>query len=318
MDRYNVDAAILTYKPGKKFLRLLYMLERQSIKPGKIIVINTGEGSFIGDEAFNEKHPLCEVRHIDKGEFDHGKTRNLAASLSGADFLIFMTQDAVPRNYRLVEELLKPMENEKVAVSYGRQLPDEKAGDIERYNRGFNYPPEERLKTREDIKTLGIKTIFCSDVCACYRKSFFDGQGGFTENIAFNEDMIYAYHALMKDRGIFYAAKAEVIHSHEYTALQQFKRNFDLGASQADHPEVFSRFKSEGEGKRLVKGCISYLYDNNKAYLIPGFILHCAARYAGFLLGKNYRHLKKEMILKITSDRAYWIKHFGMKDKGML
>ena len=79
MDRYNADAVILTFKPGKKFLRLLYMLERQTVKPGKIIVINTDEGSFIRDEAFNKKHPLLEIRHIDKGEFDHGKTRNLGA-----------------------------------------------------------------------------------------------------------------------------------------------------------------------------------------------------------------------------------------------
>ena len=77
-----------------------------------------------------------------------------------------------------------------------------------------------------------------------------------------------------------------MIHSHEYTTLQQFKRNVVLGASQGKHPEVFKCFKSEGEGKKLVKGCIDYLIKKKKPWLIPVFIIHCAARYSGFLTGK--------------------------------
>ena len=52
---------------------------------------------------------------------------------------------------------------------------------------------------------------------------------------------------------IAYAADAVVFHSHNYTALEQLRRNFDLAVSQADHPEVFAGISSEGEGIRLVK-----------------------------------------------------------------
>ncbi len=34
---------------------------------------------------------------------------------------------------------------------------------------------------------------------------------------------------------------------------QQFHRNFDLGVSQAEHPEIFEGVPSEGEGSGLVK-----------------------------------------------------------------
>ena len=98
--------------------------------------------------------------------------------------------------------------------------------------------------------------------------------------------MIFAYKAVKAGYGIYYASKARVIHSHEYTALQQFKRNIILGASQGMHPEVFKGLKSEGEGKKLVKGCISYLLRKRKPWLIPVFVIHCAARYSGFLFGK--------------------------------
>ncbi len=313
MEHSGIDVVILTFRPREQFLRLLDMLEKQTVKPGKIIIINTEEEQFTIGERVIREHPRCEVHHISKREFDHGGTRNYAAGFSGADFLIFMTQDAVPYDRNLLKELLGPMEEERVAISYARQLPSKSAGEIERYNRTFNYPPFSRLKTKEDIPKLGIKTIFCSDVCACYRRSVFDRLGGFTENVVFNEDMIFAFSAVMNGFGIYYASGAGVVHSHEYTFIQQFKRNFDLGASQSAHQEVFSKFKSEGEGKRLVKGCISNLLRKGRIDLIPVFIFHCAARYGGFLLGKNYRFLKPEIILKVTSDRAYWEKYFGMQ-----
>ena len=44
------------------------------------------------------------------------------------------------------------------------------------------------------------------------------------------------------------ARDAQVVHSHNYCALQQFHRNFDLAVSQTMHPEVFGGIRSESEG----------------------------------------------------------------------
>ena len=280
----SVDIVILSYKPDDRFLRLIQMLKKQTLSPERIIVINTEKKYFDYSEKL-KKLSGVELHNISEKEFNHGESRNLGAALSEAEFIIFMTQDAVPLDTELTRELLKPMEDPVVAVSYARQLPAKSAGEIERYNRSFNYPDGDRLKTERDFKELGIKTIFCSDVCACYRAALFDDIGGFVKT-DFNEDMIFAYQVIKKGYGIYYASKAKVIHSHEYTFIQQFKRNITLGASQGLHPEVFKGLKSEGEGKRLVKGCISHLLRKRKPWLIPVFILHCGARYSGFLLGK--------------------------------
>ena len=280
----SVDIVILTYKPDDRFLRLIQMLKKQTLTPGRIIIINT-EKSFFHFSDKLEKLSGIEIHNISEKEFNHGETRNLGAALSEAEFIIFMTQDAVPLDTGLTRELVKPMENPLVAVSYARQLPAKDAGEIERYNRSFNYPDGDRLKTGRDFKELGIKTIFCSDVCACYRAALFNDMGGFVKT-DFNEDMIYGYQVVKKGYGIYYASKARVIHSHEYTFVQQFKRNITLGASQGLHPGVFKDLKSEGEGKKLVKGCISHLIKRRKPWLIPVFVIHCMARYSGFLLGK--------------------------------
>ncbi|MCR4890656.1 MAG: glycosyltransferase, partial [Lachnospiraceae bacterium] len=242
MNNGFVDVVVLTYKPDMSFFDQIAILQRQTVRPNKILIMNTEEKylrSLLYGTRFMEENPNVEIHHVSKKEFNHGKTRNRAAQLSGADFLIFMTQDAMPVNENLIEELLKPMSDEKVAVSYARQLAGEEAGPIERYNRLFNYPEEDRVQTEADIAERGIKAFFCSDVCACYRKEVFERLGGFIRYTIFNEDMLYAYSAIRAGEKVFYASRAQVCHFHNYTAKQQYSRNFDLGVSHADHPEVF-------------------------------------------------------------------------------
>jgi len=97
-----------------------------------------------------------------------------------------------------------------------------------------------------------------------------------------------------------------VIHSHNYTNVQQFQRNFDLGVSQAEHPEVFAAYPSESEGKRMVKDVTVYLRNNHMSAGLPHFYMQCACKYAGYLLGKNYRRLPKKWVLAFTSNKEYW------------
>ena len=118
--------------------------------------------------------------------------------------------------------------------------------------------------------------------------------------------MIYAAGAVKKGYAVAYAADAQVFHSHNYTCGQQFHRNFDLGVSQADHPEIFADVPSEGEGKKMVLQTTSFLAKNKKGILIPYFYLQCFCRYAGFFLGKHYRGLPAFLIRECTSNPQYW------------
>ena len=288
----TADVVILTHKPSELFLDIIDRLEEQSLKPRKIIVMNTGEShmdDLLGRYPDRLKgYDNIEIHHITRDEFDHGGTRKRAAEYSDAAFLIYMTQDALPADERLVENLAAPFEGDgSIAVSYARQLPYESASPIEKYNRSFNYPEGDRKKTADDLDTLGIKAFFCSDVCACYRRDIYDSLGGHIEHTVFNEDMIYARGAIDAGYSIYYASDARVYHSHDYTPAQQYRRNVDLGRSQAEHPEVFGGITSYGEGKKLVKGCMSYLLKNGYWYMIPAFIAQCAGRYLGYRKGRR-------------------------------
>ena len=305
MENKTVDVIIPTYHPGKEFATLIKRLEKQSVPIHRIIVMNTEESMW--NKEWEKLSDVMEIHHLAKSEFDHGGTRAQAAELSDADVMIFMTQDAMPADRELLAELLKALEqDENIAAAYARQLPNAECSFVERYTRAFNYPDRSVVKTKKDMDQYGIKTFFCSNVCAAYKKDIYQKQGGFVRRTIFNEDMIYAGGLIQAGYGIAYAAEAKVIHSHNYNCMQQFHRNFDLGVSQAEHPEIFEGVPSEGEGMRLVKKTLSHLVRSGKIWLIPGFVMQCAGKYAGYLAGKNFRRLPKKFVLWCTMSPNYW------------
>lgn len=305
----RIDIIIPVYKPDTMFLTLIERLERQNIAVGQIIVMNTEQKYFdrlLYGTSFQKEHRNLVVKHLSKREFDHGKTRNIAVQHSDADYFIMMTQDAVPADEHLVEELIRQVRQDKVAVAYARQLAAETSSEIEKYARNFNYPDQEAVKTREDLGRLGIKTFFCSNVCAAYDRKIFDELGGFVKHTIFNEDMIYAAKAVEAGYGIAYAAKAKVFHSHDYTNMEQFHRNFDLGVSHAQHPEVFDGITAESEGIRLIKKSCIYLIRKGKPWLIIKLIWHSGCKYAGYFLGKRYQRFSRKMVIACSMNKDYW------------
>lgn len=305
MEKAKVDVIIPAYRPGKAFGLLLKRLTEQEYPPEKIIVMNTEEKFW--DKDWETQFPLVEVHHLKKEEFDHGGTRRRAAAMSGANIMVFMTQDALPQNKQMIGSLIRPiLENERVGAAYARQLPREDCRFLERYTRSFNYPAQSSVKRQEDVAVYGIKTYFCSNVCAAYDRKVYMKTGGFVEHAIFNEDMIYAAEMMKKGYAVAYAADARVIHSHNYTCLQQFHRNFDLGVSQGEHPDIFAEVPSEGEGLRLVKKSLAYLCRRGRIWLIPQLIGQSGCKYLGYFLGKRYQKLPRKFILLCTMNKAYW------------
>ena len=197
-------------------------------------------------------------------------------------------------------------EQPEIAAVYARQLPAADCNVIERFTRAFNYPDESRIKTAADLPALGIKTFFCSNVCAAYRRDVYEKQGGFIRHTIFNEDMIFAAGLIKAGYGVAYAAGATVVHSHNYSGLQQLHRNFDLAVSQADHPEAFEGIASEGEGIRMVKAAAAHLCGTGRFWLLPKLFWQSGCKYMGYLLGRRYRRLPAWLIRAITMNQRYW------------
>ncbi|NBL00172.1 MAG: hypothetical protein EOM50_19605, partial [Erysipelotrichia bacterium] len=115
------------------FNKTITALHVQTVK-SSMLLINSGNPISPGN---------FEVAKIDKTTFNHANTRNFALKYE-ADFYLFMTQDALPYDEHLIEELLKVFEDEEIVVSYARQIPYEDADAIEVFARTTNYPARSR------------------------------------------------------------------------------------------------------------------------------------------------------------------------------
>lgn len=305
----EVDVIIPVYKPGAEFVEVIEKLERQTVPVRRIILFNTEQkywNAFEYETPRRKRYENVRVYHISKREFDHGKTRREAVKKSATDIFVMMTQDAVPADEFLLERLIAPLAERDVAVSYAKQLPREEAGPVERFTREFNYPSKSCIKSAADIPEMGIKTFFCSNVCAAYRRDIYERLGGFARRAIFNEDMLYAAGCIKAGCRIAYAADARVIHSHQYTNKEQFHRNFDLGVSQAKHPEVFADVPSASEGIRLVKQTAAHLRQTGEGRQILPMYVTSIYKFLGYQLGKNYKRLSFRRIMKYTMNREYW------------
>ena len=242
--------------------------------------------------------------HIPAACYDHAFTRDMAARMCSTDIVVFMTMDALPSHSRMLENLCASFDDDDVWCAFARQLPGKEADTLERFTRSFNYPEQSRTARKSDIKRLGIKTFFCSNACAAYRMDRYIQLGGFKGPALFNEDMVFAGKVIENGGAVRYCASAMVYHTHNYTALKQFKRNFDLGVSQACNPGLFNMegTASESEGIKMITSVASSMAREGDIPGIFRLLSISAFKYAGYFLGKRFRKLPGFAVRRFTSN----------------
>lgn len=73
------------------------------------------------------------------------------------EIMILLTQDAIPADEHLIENLIKPFEDEEVCAAYGRQMADKKDNPVEAYTRIFNYPKKAGLRVKKICRSLELR-----------------------------------------------------------------------------------------------------------------------------------------------------------------
>lgn len=298
---------IPTLNAGAKWPEALLAISKQTLKPTKKIIIDSGSIDGTLDPALIEGF---EVVKIDKRDFDHGGTRQMAISLfPDADVYIFLTQDAILAAPNALENLVKPfIDDPSVGVAYGRQLPHKGAKALEAHPRLFNYPASPQLRSLTNVQQYGIKTISCSNSFAAYRKTAFQEAGGFPSGTILGEDVIAAGNILLNNWRLAYVSTAAVYHSHDYTIQEEFKRYFDIGVFHATNKWIFDHFgHAESEGLKYVKSELNYVVKHN-VLQIPKAILSIVAKWLGYKIGLLHSTLPTALSKKFSMHKAYWLK----------
>lgn len=281
----DVSVIIPTLNAEHEIEDLLAALERQSLRPMEILIVDSASDD--GTVPLVKMHEGIRLLQIERCDFNHGATRDMALRATTGDFVCFLTQDALPASDAYLERLVAPMVGDpSIALVSGRQLPKADARRFEQLVRGFNYPDSSSVRSKRDFKKYGINTFFASDTCSAYRRTAYLECGGF-EHVNTNEDMLMAARFVASGLKVAYEPGAEVYHSHNLTPSQQFARNRAVGMFLESHSDDLMHASEIGEGGRLVKTVSSQLLREGNLTEFIAFGVDCCARLLGNRAGRR-------------------------------
>jgi rhamnosyltransferase len=226
--------ALLTLNADPWLRELLDSVRRQKTDfEYEVLLIDSGSTDKTLE--ITAEYPEVRLHQIPNSEFGHGKTRNLAAQLSQADFMVYLTHDAVPAHDYWLTEMLRPFDlNPKVACVFGKQIPRfDCCPTVKRdiINLFASFGPDHFTMVAQANPILGGQASkdaigFFSDVNSAVRRDLLVGEIPY-RNINYAEDQ--AFGRDVTEAGLYkvYAPLGSVIHSHSYPPFKYLRRMYD-------------------------------------------------------------------------------------------
>jgi rhamnosyltransferase len=200
-------------------------LRAQRFTDWDLIVIDSGstDGSV---DLINQMKPAHFIQ-IQPHEYNPSRVMNLGMRLAESEVGIFLNADATPQGVDWLQPLVNALQDPKTAAVFGRQIPrpDCQAVFACDYDRCFG--PE-----RESASW----SHFFSMVSSGLRKDVWSRRG-FLESLQYAEDDEYTRWCRSNGYAVKYCPESVVMHSHNYSPEQAYKRSFgDARALAASWP----------------------------------------------------------------------------------
>ncbi|MCC6191164.1 MAG: glycosyltransferase family 2 protein [Anaerolineales bacterium] len=315
MSQPRLSIILLTLNGGQPLANTLDAIAAQDLAAGpsplpppEIVAIDSG--SRDGTLAVLRARGL-EPHRIPSEQFSHGGTRNLGARLAQGNWLIYLSQDAVPAHPRWLANLTRHLHDPQVAAAFGRQLPPAGMDPIGTFFLEQTYPPRafRHAPTPPGAERTSIQRIFFSNVNAAIRKEVW-ARCPFPEDLIMSEDQAFARAALAAGYSLVYDPEAGVTHGHRYSLPQLFRRQFDSGYSlrgiAGDSFAEVARL-----GLDYVWTEMRYLARGGHWAHLPYALLHEAVRSLGFAAGRNGHRLPDWLRPRLSLHSHYWTTRHG-------
>ena len=228
----RATVVILVKDGGPCLAELLARLDGQQLEGG-LEVLAVDSGSTDGSIAVLEAH-RARVVQVPPASFDHGGTRNLAASQAQGAIVVFLSQDAVPVDSGFVRALVEALEADaRLAGVFARQVPRAEADpltrrDLAAWVAARTEPRAVFLPGADGLAHLGPlerhRLLAFDDVASAVRREVLLAHP--FAPTRFGEDVEWAQRVLLLGFGIGYVPEAVVVHSHARTARGLFRRNY--------------------------------------------------------------------------------------------
>jgi glycosyltransferase involved in cell wall biosynthesis len=207
----NCSIVVRAYNEEKHLGRLLEGIRQQTIRDVEVILVDSGSSDSTASIAESFGARVVKIR---PDEFTFGRSLNLGVRAATRALIVIASAHIYPVYPDWLESLLRPFEDDKVALAYGKQRGPESARFSEQQIYHQWYPDASR--TRQE-------TAFCNNANAALRKSLW-AQNPYDETLTGLEDLAWAKWAKEQGYAIAYVAEAEVIHVHNETPHGVFNR----------------------------------------------------------------------------------------------
>lgn len=214
-----------SFNEGWSLRETLPALRAQEFANWELIVIDSGssDGSQELIRAFGPERFI----QIQPQEYNPSRVMNQGMRLARSGCGIFLNADATPQGTNWLRPLVEALLDPKTAAVFGRQVPrpDCQAVFACDYERCFG-PRRESARWEH----------FFSMVSSGLRKDIW-ARRGFLEKLQYAEDDEYTRWAKSSGYDVVYCPESVVMHSHNYTPAQAYKRSFgDARALAASWP----------------------------------------------------------------------------------
>ena len=221
---------------------------------------------------------------VEKKDFSHSLTRELAARNSEADIIVFISQDVEPSNENWLYYLVKDIIDGSVSATYSRQIT--KFNNLEKYTREKNYPKESKIVSKDDIKDLGLKTFFFSDAASAIKKEVFE-QLNYYDNkrLPINEDMYIAHKLITNGYKIKYCSDSIIYHSHNFKLKELYNR-YKLTGQFFKENSYLDDYGTTDSGIKLATYVFKRIMQEGRIVLLFRYPFDMGARFIGMKAGK--------------------------------
>lgn len=226
----SCSIVIRAYNEAQHLPRLLEGIRQQTLKDVEVILVDSGSTDATVQIA--QEHG-AKVVHIPAAEFTFGRSLNFGVRAATCELIVIASAHVYPVYPDWLESLLRPFEDEQVALTYGKQRGPVTAKYSEQQIYHQWYP---------ELSNTEQATAFCNNANAAIRKSLWE-KNPYDETLTGLEDLAWGKWAKEQGHKLTYVAEAEIIHIHNETPRGVYNRyRREAMALRRIYPEAHFNF----------------------------------------------------------------------------